>query len=126
MGLWNICSTMVTQQEPAAQVCREAQTFGEHLTLTRTIQLLACPCPQIYDARALRVIIANEEGGSVQEAIPACYRLVSAVHSIWKPIKKEFDDYVANPKPSGYQALHTGVDRCFDTEYVCKLVVEKS
>ena len=44
----------------------------------------------------------------LQEAVEACYRLVSAVHSIWKPIKREFDDYIANPKPSGYQALHTG------------------
>ncbi|MEW5311127.1 MAG: hypothetical protein WDW38_002867 [Sanguina aurantia] len=67
------------------------------------------PLEQIYDARALRVIIANGEGTAIQEAIPACYRLVSAVHSIWKPIKLEFDDYVANPKPSGYQALHTAV-----------------
>lgn len=65
-------------------------------------------CVQIYDARALRVIIASGENTAIQEAIPACYRLVSAVHSIWKPIKLEFDDYIANPKPSGYQALHTG------------------
>eukprot|EP00198_Chlamydomonas_reinhardtii_P000523 XP_001689858.1 predicted protein [Chlamydomonas reinhardtii] len=47
--------------------------------------------------------------GKRQEAVEACYRLVSAVHSIWKPIKREFDDYIANPKPSGYQALHTAV-----------------
>lgn len=44
----------------------------------------------------------------VQDAVDACYRLVSAVHSMWKPIKREFDDYIANPKASGYSALHTG------------------
>ncbi|GLC43641.1 hypothetical protein PLESTM_001498700 [Pleodorina starrii] len=64
---------------------------------------------QVYDSRALRVIVDDGEGSSLQEAIDVCYRLVNAVHSIWKPIKREFDDYIANPKQSGYQALHTAV-----------------
>lgn len=62
----------------------------------------------MYDARALRVIVDDGDGGQLREAIDVAYRLVGAVHSIWKPIKREFDDYIANPKPSGYQALHTG------------------
>ncbi|GIL60849.1 hypothetical protein Vafri_15365 [Volvox africanus] len=64
---------------------------------------------QVYDSRALRVIVDDAEGNSLQEAVEVCYRLVGAVHSIWKPIKREFDDYIANPKQSGYQALHTAV-----------------
>ncbi|GIL88625.1 hypothetical protein Vretimale_17232 [Volvox reticuliferus] len=64
---------------------------------------------QVYDSRALRVIVDDAEGSSLQEAVEVCYRLVGAVHSIWKPIKREFDDYIANPKQSGYQALHTAV-----------------
>ncbi|GLI66621.1 hypothetical protein VaNZ11_010546 [Volvox africanus] len=64
---------------------------------------------QVYDSRALRVIVDDGEGSSLQEAVEVCYRLVGAVHSIWKPIKREFDDYIANPKQSGYQALHTAV-----------------
>ncbi len=63
---------------------------------------------QVYDSRALRVIVDDGDGGQLREAIDVAYRLVGAVHSIWKPIKREFDDYIANPKPSGYQALHTG------------------
>lgn len=34
---------------------------------------------------------------------------MSAVHKLWKPVDHEFDDYIANPKSSGYQALHTAV-----------------
>ena len=38
----------------------------------------------------------------------ACYQIMALVHSVWKAIPHEFDDYIANPKRSGYQALHTG------------------
>lgn len=58
---------------------------------------------QVYDARALRVIVDDEGGKRVQDAVETCYKLVSAVHSLWKSIPSEFDDYIANPKPSGYQ-----------------------
>lgn len=34
----------------------------------------------------------------MQDAVETCYSLVSTVHSIWKPIPFEFDDYIANPK----------------------------
>lgn len=66
------------------------------------------PRSQVYDARALRVIVDDEQGARVADAVESCYALVSVVHSIWKSIPMEFDDYISNPKPSGYQALHTG------------------
>ncbi|KAG1681598.1 hypothetical protein FOA52_014106 [Chlamydomonas sp. UWO 241] len=68
-----------------------------------------CSVAQVYDARALRVIVDDEGGTRVQDAVETCYKLVSAVHSLWKSIPREFDDYISNPKPSGYQALHTAV-----------------
>lgn len=68
-----------------------------------------CSVSEVYDARALRVIVDDEGGERLQDAIEACYKLVHVVHSIWKPILREFDDYIANPKGSGYQALHTAV-----------------
>jgi len=54
----------------------------------------------IYDLLALRVLV---------NTVPDCYSVVGIIHSLWHPIPEEFDDYIANPKPNGYQALHTAV-----------------
>lgn len=64
---------------------------------------------EVYDARALRVVVDDGGGARLADAVQCCYRLVAAVHKLWRPIHGEFDDYIANPKPSGYQALHTAV-----------------
>ncbi|MDD0837736.1 bifunctional (p)ppGpp synthetase/guanosine-3',5'-bis(diphosphate) 3'-pyrophosphohydrolase [Curvibacter sp. HBC61] len=55
---------------------------------------------QVFDIRALRVIV-----GSVKD----CYAALSWVHERFTPIHAEFDDYIARPKPNGYQSLHTVV-----------------
>ncbi|OGO01012.1 MAG: (p)ppGpp synthetase, partial [Chloroflexi bacterium RBG_13_52_12] len=60
---------------------------------------------EIYDLLALRVIVKD-----VQE----CYGAIGILHSLWRPVTGTFDDYIANPKPNGYQALHTAV-RCLGT-----------
>lgn len=64
---------------------------------------------QIFDARALRVIVGDGDGKLHVAAVEGCYNLLSVVHSLWKPVGGEFDDYILNPKPSGYQSLHTAV-----------------
>jgi GTP pyrophosphokinase len=55
---------------------------------------------QLYDVRAVRVLVDD---------IEHCYAALSIVHELWHPIQKEFDDYIARPKPNGYQSLHTAV-----------------
>lgn len=73
--------------------------------------LLTCLSPrQVYDMRALRVVVDDCGGACVEEAVAACYRLLPALHRLWRQIPGETDDYIANPKPSGYQSLHTAVE----------------
>ena len=55
---------------------------------------------QVFDVRALRVIVPD---------IRDCYGALAWVHQQFDPINSEFDDYIARPKPNGYQSLHTVV-----------------
>ncbi|KAK9102846.1 hypothetical protein Sjap_020100 [Stephania japonica] len=63
----------------------------------------------VYDARALRVVVGDKDGSLHGAAVRSCYSLLNTVHRLWTPIDGEFDDYIVNPKPSGYQSLHTAV-----------------
>ncbi len=56
---------------------------------------------RLHDVRAFRVIVDD---------VKSCYAVLSIVHNIWTPIPEEFDDYIARPKPNGYQSLHTVVE----------------
>lgn len=53
---------------------------------------------EIYDARALRIVVDDKDGAIISEATSACYQIMVAVKHIWKPIWGESDDYIANPK----------------------------
>ncbi|XP_004309075.1 PREDICTED: uncharacterized protein LOC101294615 isoform X1 [Fragaria vesca subsp. vesca] len=64
---------------------------------------------KVYDARALRVVVGDKNGTLHGPAVQCCYSLLGTVHKHWTPIDGEFDDYIVNPKPSGYQSLHTAV-----------------
>jgi len=54
----------------------------------------------IHDLLALRILV---------DTIPECYTALGIIHSMWHPLPEAFDDYIANPKPNGYQSLHTAV-----------------
>lgn len=55
---------------------------------------------EVYDIRAVRILVNTEQD---------CYRVLGIVHSLWRNIPHEFDDYIANPKENGYRSLHTAV-----------------
>ncbi|MBO9490398.1 bifunctional GTP diphosphokinase/guanosine-3',5'-bis pyrophosphate 3'-pyrophosphohydrolase [Endozoicomonas sp. G2_1] len=56
---------------------------------------------EVMDIYAFRVI--------VPEKIDDCYRVLGAVHNLFKPIETRFKDYIAIPKTNGYQSLHTSL-----------------
>ena len=55
---------------------------------------------ELFDVRAVRVLV---------DTVADCYAALGIVHTTWQHIPKEFDDYIANPKPNGYRSLHTAV-----------------
>ena len=58
------------------------------------------PFEMVRDVRAVRVIVPD---------VPACYAALGMIHTKWRPLPNEFDDYIAAPKDNFYQSLHTAV-----------------
>jgi GTP diphosphokinase / guanosine-3',5'-bis(diphosphate) 3'-diphosphatase len=58
------------------------------------------PFDLVRDVRAVRILVPD---------IPACYSTLGVIHTTWRPIPGEFDDYIAAPKDNFYQSLHTAV-----------------
>ena len=58
------------------------------------------PFEMVRDLRAIRLIVPD---------IPSCYAALGVIHTHWRPIPHEFDDYIAAPKDNFYQSLHTAI-----------------
>ncbi len=57
---------------------------------------------ELMDIRAMRILVPDLE---------ACYAALDVIHRHYQPIAGEFDDYIARPKPNGYQSIHTVVQQ---------------
>jgi GTP pyrophosphokinase len=81
----------------------EAELSGrpKHLySIRKKMQRKGSEIGEIYDAYAIRLLV---------EEVKDCYAALGVVHSLWRPIPGQFDDYIAVPKPNLYQSLHTAV-----------------
>jgi GTP pyrophosphokinase len=96
-----IAEAMAALRERLAAAGIEAEVSGrpKHIvSIWNKMQAKRLAFEQVYDVRALRVVVAE---------VAQCYQALSLVHELWPPVEGEYDDYIARPKPNGYQSLHT-------------------
>jgi len=80
---------------------KEVQYRAKHLySIWRKLKKENMDISKVYDLVAIRFIVSNPE---------ECYLALGAIHRLFKPVPGRIKDYIANPKPNGYQSLHTTV-----------------
>jgi len=75
-------------------VSREKHLFS----LYKKMRNKGLPFSEVFDVYAFRIIVDN---------VDTCYRVLGAIHNLYKPVPGKFKDYIAIPKSNGYQSLHT-------------------
>jgi GTP pyrophosphokinase len=84
-----------------AGIDAELQGRPKHLySIHKKMQRKAAEFGEIYDVYAIRILV---------DELKDCYAALGVVHSLWRPIPGQFDDYIAVPKNNLYQSLHTAV-----------------
>ncbi|RJE77296.1 GTP diphosphokinase [Pseudoalteromonas sp. MSK9-3] len=81
----------------------KAQVYGrpKHIfSIYKKMSQKSYEFDQLFDIRAMRVVV---------DELQDCYAALGIVHTNWRHLPKEFDDYVATPKQNGYQSIHTVV-----------------
>ncbi|MCM2678829.1 GTP diphosphokinase [Echinimonas agarilytica] len=79
----------------------EVQGRPKHIySIWKKMQNKKLSFEQLFDVRAVRVLV---------DKLQDCYGALGVVHTSWQHIHREFDDYVATPKPNGYRSIHTVV-----------------
>ncbi len=86
-----------------AQEGMQAEVTGrpKHIySIYKKMKRKKIPFNELSDLRGVRIVVQSEED---------CYAAVGIIHLHWRPLPGEFDDYIAAPKPSLYQSIHTSV-----------------
>ena len=85
----------------AAGVSAEISGRSKHIYgIWSKMRLKSLELNRVFDVLGFRIL-----AGSVTD----CYAALGVVHGLWEPILDAFDDYIARPKPNGYQSLHSSV-----------------
>ena len=97
----NAVMAELRQELEAADIQAEISGRVKHIySIWRKMQKKGLRFNEIYDVRAVRILVPE---------LRDCYTSLGIVHSLWRHIAREFDDYIANPKENGYRSLHTAV-----------------
>ncbi|HEX9679712.1 MAG TPA: RelA/SpoT family protein [Candidatus Saccharimonadales bacterium] len=92
------------RREVSAELARQAINFSVDGRIKSIYslhkKLQKSPIEETYDLMALRIIVDSNED---------CYRVLGILHAMYQPMITKIKDYIAVPKPNGYQSLHTTV-----------------
>ncbi len=103
-GFVNEASRILSQELDKAGI--EAKVYGRPKHIYSIYQKISKYDAQgknfgdIHDLSALRLLV---------DSVSDCYKALGVIHTLWRPIPEEFNDFIANPKDNGYKALHTTV-----------------
>ena len=90
-----------TIRKEAAGIIVDVESRAKHFySVYMKMRKRGISAENIHDLSGIRAIC---------DSIENCYTLLGIVHRLWKPVSGSFKDYIANPKPNGYQSLHTTV-----------------
>ena len=93
--------TIISSEIEAADMKAQIQGRAKHIySIWRKMKRKNISFSQVYDIRAFRILVPE---------VRDCYSVLGIVHSLWRHIPREFDDYIASPKQNGYRSLHTAV-----------------
>jgi len=96
----DVVDTLTNKLEGAGIHC-EVNGRAKHIySIWRKMRRKNIEFSQVYDIRAVRILV---------DSLRDCYGALGIIHSTWRHIPNEFDDYIANPKENGYRSLHTAV-----------------